>query len=70
MFGEETGAAGAESGEGALQIALARLLPALLTAQVIKQIGSYFTSSTTLKWSDAGSPGRGGSPCWDMHLQI
>lgn len=34
MFGDSAGSAGAESGEGALQIALARLLPALLKAQV------------------------------------
>ena len=34
MFGEDAGSAGAESAEGALQIALARLLPALLKAQV------------------------------------
>ena len=34
MFGEAAGFAGSESGEGALQIALARALPALLKAQV------------------------------------
>ena len=34
MFGEDAGSAGAESAEGALQIALAHLLPALLKAQV------------------------------------
>ena len=34
MFGVDTGSAGAEPAEGALQIALAHFLPTLLTAQV------------------------------------
>ena len=33
-FGEDAGAASAESGEGALQIELSRFLPTLLEAQV------------------------------------
>ena len=34
MFGEDASSAGAEPAEGALQIALARLMPVLLKAQV------------------------------------
>lgn len=40
MFGEDASSVGAESAEGALQIALARLLPALLKAQVTAALPS------------------------------
>ena len=41
IFGEDAGSAGAESAEGALQLALARFLPRLLKVQVEPHIANY-----------------------------
>ena len=52
MFGEDASSAGAESGEGALQIALARLLPALLKSQVTDQSGAEKSSACHISYTN------------------